>query len=159
MSFDDLLKMLALAESEEPAYCELLREHRFDEAVPLLHQQISRDDPAAMGYYGSLLVLGKGIERDLEGAVAWFREGALRGDPHSQLALGVCLASGIGVAADQSKAAYWLYRVGVTNGHPEAILQLSNIVGRNPGVVGEYFSIEDYFDLMQQLRPPGRLHS
>lgn len=141
----------------EPAYLRPMRERRPHEAIPLLRDAIERDDGLAMGYYATLLFKGVGIERDRKEAVAWFRLGAERGDLFSMLGLGACLAKGEGVRPCDLEASYWLYQ-GAKGGYSIAISMLSDVVGRNPGVVGHHFTLEEYQELMRFLRPAGTIH-
>lgn len=158
MALVSVFELLASAAGEEePQYFQLLRERCYEAALPALQQAIAQGDARAMGFYGALLSLGEGIDQDRRLAATWFHQGAAHGDVFSQLAFGVCLASGLGVQTDQQEAAYWLYQAAIA-GHPVAIGALSDIVGQNPGVVGPHFSIEEYHDLMAQLRAPAVLH-
>lgn len=52
---------------------------------------------------------GRGVARDMEQAVAWYRKAAEQGDPRAQYNLGVCYELGQGVKQDQEKAATWYY--------------------------------------------------
>jgi TPR repeat protein len=148
----------AVAEHEgEPTYFEPLREQSFVEAIPLLRQAMCVEDGQAMGLYAALLALGHGIEQNLQEAVDWFRQGAVRGDSFSQFSFGVCLTHGLGLPANHMEAAYWLFKAGCA-GNSKAISLLSDIAGKNPGVIGPHFSVEAYHDLMTQLRRPALVH-
>lgn len=157
MSLHSLFELVSIEREDEPPYFSLLRERSFDEAIPLIREAMARDDGQAMGFYATLLALGRGVERNTPEAAAWFRQGAVRGDIFSKLAFGVCLASGLGLQTDHMEAAYWLYQA-ARAGQPVAISVLSDVVGRNPGVVGRHFSIEEYHDLMTKLRRPDAVH-
>lgn len=157
MSLRDILEA-ALAEREnEPPYFHWLRTHQFEKALPLIRLAMTQNDGEAMGFYAALLVTGQGVDKDVEQAVDWFREGAILGDVFCQTALGVCLAAGIGLEVDPREAAFWLY-VAACTGQPLAISLLSDVVGLDPGLVGIHFTIEQYVDLMAQLRRPRVVH-
>ena len=157
MSPLEIFELAASERDDEPAYFALLREGSCDQAIALIREAIARDDVMAMGFYGVLLFLGRGIERNHEEAAAWFSQGARRADILSQVCYGICLANGHGTAPDQQEAARWLYEAGL-KGQPDAISLLSDVVGRFPGVVGRHFTVEQYFDLMARLRRPDVLH-
>jgi hypothetical protein len=157
MSLRDILDAALSEREDEPSYFRLLRAHHFEAAVPVIRQAMTQNDGQAMGFYASLLVTGQGVAKDLEQAVDWFREGAILGDVFCQTALGVCLSAGIGLDVDSREAAFWLY-VAACAGQPLAISLLSDVVGLDPGLVGIHFTIEQYLDLMTQLRRPRVVH-
>lgn len=157
MSVHDIFDFENVETDHEPAYVVSLREQNYEGAIPLIRRAVAQDDRRAMGFLAALMTLGKGIEQDTEEAAAWVRQGAVRGDIFSQLAFGVCLACGRGVKANDMEASYWLFQAG-RSGHPVAISVLSDVVGRNPGVLGVHFSAEEYHDLVMQMKKPDVLH-
>ena len=64
----------------------------------------------AEGYLGSFFAKGKGVQKDLDEAVRWYRKAALHGDAKAQCALGNCFADGEGVARNPEDAAKWYYQ-------------------------------------------------
>ncbi|WP_294267929.1 hypothetical protein, partial [Propionivibrio sp.] len=93
-----------------PAYAEPLSRRDFTRAVPLLLASIARDDARAMGAYAAMCALGHGVNKNPQEAYCWFLQSATRGEVCSQVALGMCLAGGVGTPMNRKEAAYWLYR-------------------------------------------------
>ena len=67
-------------------------------------------NPAAQSQYGLMLAGGKGLPKDLAGAIKWCRLAAEQGDATGQFFLGLCYLSGEGVAQDAAMAAQWFRR-------------------------------------------------
>ena len=73
----DYFNPSASREDDEPQYYAPLKAHRYAAAIPMLrHAVAAHDDAHAMSILGSLLAMGRGIERDEEEACAWFRQSA-----------------------------------------------------------------------------------
>ncbi|MNV95887.1 Localization factor PodJL [compost metagenome] len=63
---------------------------------------------------------GKGVQRDLRQAAAWFRKAAEQGDSSAQLNLGAMYAVGQGVVQDHKLAYVW-FSVAAANGYTLAM--------------------------------------
>ena len=140
-------------EKSEEHWVELLRTGDFVAAVPALHKAIRGEDAHAMRALGELLALGKGIEKAPESAASWFRQAAVRGDVIGQSSFGICLATGFGIAQDETEPAYWLYRAGKA-GNQKAIEALQQVTLRNRATVGPHFSARDLYVLLRESKRP-----
>lgn len=138
-------------DAKAAAYVEPLKQRNYAAAVPLLQSAMAREDALAMGLFGALCALGRGVDKNPEDACAWFRQAANRGHVPSQAALGMCLAGGQGSPADYGEAAYWLYRAGKA-GNLHAIEVLGNLAMKDNSIVGKHFSEDELCDLVLQLR-------
>lgn len=132
--------------SPPAAYLAPLAQRDYAAAVPLLKSAMNREDARAMGIMAAMTALGRGVEKDLVDACAWFRQAAHRGHAPSQAALGMCLAGGMGTAIDNKEAAYWLYRAGKA-GSLQAVEVLGALAYRDHSVVGPHFTEDDLCDL------------
>lgn len=154
MSFlDKLFGRRRVPGDQPPPYSEALDRGDFIAAVPLLQEAIKHEDTRAMIGFGVMLVLGRGVERDPLEGLAWIRQAAVRGDLRGQLMLGMYLMSGIGVSRDDSEAAHWLFRA-AKGGLIEAANHLSDLVLRNPKVVGEHFSQDEFMAVLKRAHRP-----
>lgn len=138
------------------AYVEPLKQRNYAAAVPLLKTAVAQEDARAMGLFGALYALGRGVEKDPFDACAWFRQAATRGNVQSQAALGMCLAGGLGAPVNRREAAYWLYQAG-SAGNLQAIEVLGNLAMKDPSIVGEHFSEDDLCNLALRLMKRPRL--
>lgn len=136
---------------DAPAYDAALRRSDFPVALPLLRKAVVREDARAMGAYGALCASGHGVEKDMYEAFCWFRQGATRGHVPSQLALGIILINGVGVPANRTDAAYWLYRAGIA-GNRRAIDVLEALTEKDYSVVGPYFTEDQLIRLIYATR-------
>lgn len=75
----------------------------------------SANNPRAQNYLGALYFDGRGVTKDLDEAVKWFRGSALQGNAQACKNLGTCYEAGLGVAKDQTKAVE-LFRQAVEGG-------------------------------------------
>lgn len=62
---------------------------------------------------------GRGITKDFQKAVEWYRKSALNGHPKAHYNLGVCYRDGIGITKDWSKALYW-FTLAAENGDADS---------------------------------------
>lgn len=77
----------------------------YEEWLPLAE---AGDLRAQVALAGLLQVGGRGMDRDLPAAAAWYRRAAERGDPVAQMNLGDLYAEGQGVERDLVQAVAWL---------------------------------------------------
>lgn len=138
-------------DTQTAPYLAPLARHDFSAAVPLLKSAMARDDARAMGILAALTALGRGVQKNLSDAYAWFRQAAVRGHVPSQAALGMCIAGGLGTPIDNKEAAYWLYRAGKA-GSMQAIEVLGALAYRDHSVVGPHFTENELCKLIVQLR-------
>ncbi len=149
---DSFLGVGTSHEDVAPApYVAPLQRRDYVTAVPLLKAAMNKDDALAMGLFGALTALGRGVEKCPEDACAWFRQAANRDHVPSQAALGMCLAGGLGTPVDRKEAAYWLYRAGKA-GNQQAIEVLASLAYKDGSIVGVHFTEEDLCKLVMQLR-------
>lgn len=142
---------------EDPPYYAPLKAGDYAAAVPLLQEAIRQEDCHAMGVMASLLAMGRGVSKNIEEAVLWYRQAAVRGDVFSQTAFGLCLATGAGVAKDPQEGAYWLFKA-ATAGHRTAAESLGDLVLKDQSLVGKHFSMDDVAQLMRRLRKSSTVH-
>lgn len=154
---DDLLPVGSAA-AGEPDYYAPLRENDYARCIPLLKEAIRRDDARAMAVYATLLAFGRGIEMDMEDAAAWFRQSAVRGNAHGAAAIGACLATGMGVAIDRKESAYWLWRA-TRKGVAWGAELLSDLILADQSVVGEHFTMEEFYAAYAGARRPIAKHA
>lgn len=121
-------------------------------AVRLLQAAVREQDPRAMVTYGTMLLLGEGIEQDTADGLAWIRQAAVRGELRGMMLLGGYLAAGLHVHRSDEEAAYWLWKA-ATSGLIEAADALSDLVLRSPEVVGVHFCQADFDALMRVMKP------
>lgn len=132
-------------------YVAPLKRRDYVAAVPLLQDAMRQDDARAMGLMAALTALGRGVEKDPVDACNWFRQAANRGHVPSQAALGMCLAAGLGATANNTEAAFWLYKAGVA-GNTQAIEVLGALAYKDSSVVGPHFSEDELCRLVLSLR-------
>ena len=77
-------------------------------------------DPAGEGLYGTMLLVGLGVEKNEATGAALIRKSAEAGDPHGQTTLGKLYYSGQGVVKDIHIAARWFQKAAL-NGDEEAV--------------------------------------
>ncbi len=136
----------------DPAYDAPLRRRDFAAALPLLRAAMAREDARAMGCYGALCATGQGVEKDLYEAYCWFLQAANRGDVPAQVALGLCLAGGLGVPMNRTEAANWLYR--------GAIEALEALTMKDCSVIGPHFTEAELIHLLYTFKKArGHQHS
>lgn len=85
----------------------LLKGERYDDAYKYL-RMTARYESKAQYLLGWMLLNGKGIDRDLEGAIAWLKKSAINGNyPDAQHLLSSCYKEGIGVLEDYRESYAW----------------------------------------------------
>ena len=76
---------------------------------------------------------GKGVPRDLESAVTWYRKAAEKGHVGAQYSLGVAYADGSGIPRDEVEGLRWLRRAAIQgNEDAQYNLSLGMIFGPDP---------------------------
>ena len=91
-------------------------------------------EPAAQYYLGRLYEQGKGVKRDLEAAIAWYRKAAEQGHAASQNSMGgLYERGGAGGPPDYAEAARW-YLLAAGQGEPHALLNLAVMYHDGRGV-------------------------
>ena len=68
-------------------------------------------NPTAMANLGNLYLMGRGVPRDYEQALAWYRKAAELGSPAGERGLGYMYLEGLGVPQDVAEARRWLQLV------------------------------------------------
>ncbi|CAB1120360.1 unnamed protein product [Ectocarpus sp. CCAP 1310/34] len=79
------------------------------------HPSESANNPRAQNYLGTLFYEGRGVTKDRDEAVKWFRLSARQGFPQACQNLGMCYQTGAGVEKDLPKAVQ-LFRQAVEGG-------------------------------------------
>lgn len=150
--FDKLFDLFRQREDARPAYEVALESGDNIGAVRLLQVAVREQDPRAMVTYGTMLLLGEGIEQDSADGLAWIRQAAVRGELRGMMLLGGYLAAGLHVHRSDDEAAYWLWKA-ATSGLIEAADALSDLVLRSPEVVGVHFCQADFDALLRVMKP------
>ena len=68
------------------------------------------DDAYAQFFLGEMYLKGKGVDRNLDEAVNWYRKAAEQGDAPAQSELGILYYYGVGMQQDYEQAAYWNHK-------------------------------------------------
>ncbi|MGR9281968.1 tetratricopeptide repeat protein [Rhizobium johnstonii] len=79
-------------------------------AFALWQPRAAEGDPQAQTALGSLFAYGRGVARDDDQAVSWFRKAAEQNFSPGQFALGGMYLQGRGVPADAGQAAFWIQK-------------------------------------------------
>lgn len=144
------LRHMKPGKGAEPDYLSPLRQQDWARALPRLEAAAAHNDARALGILAALHAMGRGVPANPEKAYLLFERAATQGDLRSQVALGVCLATGFGTAADTHKGAYWLYRAGMA-GSRQAIECLSELAFRDASVLGVHFSAKELGELVRRI--------
>lgn len=155
--FQQLFTWLCYRHEREPTYAAALDAGDFDRAIPMLQAEVRVKNPSAMLIYGTMLLLGQGIDQDALDGLAWIRQAAVLGELRAMMLLGGYLAAGLHVHRSDEEAAYWLWKASVS-GLIEAADALSDVVLRSPHVVGLHFSQEDFEALIRVMKPVRQGH-
>lgn len=94
-----------------------------EEALRLLTAAANAGNRRAQTRLGWAYEAGRGVERDLDQAAAWFKQAAEAGDGEAMYALAVMHATGAGQVKDAALAAEWL-RKSAAAGYAPAINEL-----------------------------------
>jgi TPR repeat protein len=84
-------------------------------------------------YAGIAYYKGRGVSKNLEEAVKWFRKAAEQGGAEAQCSLGVCYTTGEGVAKDTTEAVKW-YRKAAEQEYARAQFNLGLCYAKGEGV-------------------------
>ena len=118
-----LLPAIAIAGPEEDAWA-ALNLNDYAKAYELFLPLAERGDNAKAAYTIAWLYdLGKGIEKNTEEALRWYRKAAELGHARSQYNMAVSLDDGDGIRQDQERAFYW-YKKAAAQNHPKALYNL-----------------------------------
>ena len=101
--------------------------------VDALTDAAHRGDARSMASLGLLCSLGRGVSRDVEQALEWWRKGAEAGDGRAMANLAVCYRLGNGVDRNLAQALAWC-RKGVEAGDGRAMANLGFFYERGEGV-------------------------
>ncbi|CBJ48727.1 Sel1 domain-containing protein [Ectocarpus siliculosus] len=94
------------------------------------HPSESANNPRAQNYLGTLFYEGRGVTKDRDEAVKWFRLSARQGFPQACQNLGMCYQTGAGVEKDLPKAVE-LFRQAVEGGSISATNSLAYLLARD----------------------------
>jgi len=98
--------------------------------IPKLMQAITDGDSDAMVSLGEAYYYGKGLEKNLELAAAWYRRAALAGNLDGMNWYGQVLAMGEGVKWDQREANAWFLKAAnLGHAHSQALLAMGYTFG------------------------------
>ena len=86
---------------------------------------------------GLYLLMGDGVEQNLEEAVRWFRVAAEGGHMRAQYELGICYANGEGVEQDYKESAKWIAKSAAQN-HPRSLFLIGMYYIKGIGVAPDY---------------------
>ena len=98
------------AEAKTRAAIDLLKKRNFSNAARLFQAAANQGDPRAQTNLGWMYVLGQGVPRDDQRAMALFITASLKRFPNAQDSLGWMYQHGRGVAQDCSLAMGWYQR-------------------------------------------------
>ena len=98
-----------------------------------IQKKAKEGDAEAQLMLGVRYANGKGIARDDEEAVKWYRQSAEQGDVLAQLMLGMCYGNGEGVAQDKAEAVKW-FRLAAEQGLAIAQLMLGVRYANGKGI-------------------------
>jgi len=83
---------------------------QYDRARDLWLPLAENGDIRAQYAIGRLYEKGRGVERNFETAISWYRKAAERGHADSEYRIAVGYAYGLGVARDEAEGLSWLRR-------------------------------------------------
>ncbi len=118
----------------------------FAEALEVWVQLAEAGDPESQFRVARLYVEGKGVDRDDEAAVKWYRRAATQGHAQAQGSLGFMLHTGRGVERDLTEAIEW-YTKAAGAGRAPAQFNLGVIhlegtgVAADPGEAARWFKL------------------
>lgn len=99
-----------------------------------------------MFLYGRAYAYGKGVEKDLQKGINWYRRAADKGNTSSMTNLGVAYINGTGVIKDEHEAARW-FRMGAEKGNTNSMIGLGNAYLNGRGAVKDEHEAVKWFRL------------
>jgi TPR repeat protein len=124
---------------------QLIKEEKYDEALPLLRDRADQNDSKAQGQIGMLYYEGKGVPQDYSKAVEWILKSAEGGYPASQYMLAWFYYKGIGVVQDYTKTVVWAQK-----SSDQGDVNASNLLGivhrLGRGVTKNYTKALEFFN-------------
>ena len=96
---------------------------------------------------------GKGVERNLTAAVAWFEKSAAKGNPSAQNDLGVARLNGEGADRDPVAAAKW-FQLSAEQDFDEAAFNLATLYDRGLGVAQDYRAARKWYQQAAERKVP-----
>ena len=127
-------------------------------ALELSRPLADQGDARAQSILGLIYYGGRGVPRNDNEAVRWFRHAADLGDATGNLYLGVMFADGRGVPQDYAEAAKW-YRLAADLGDAQAQYNLGLAYAKGEGVSPDNVSAHMWFNLAAARFPASDLRS
>ena len=109
-------------------------------------------DAKAQLHLAGLYRAGRGIARDLDQAMRWYRAAAERGLAEAQFELGKVYDTGTGGPRDPFEAVRW-YRLAAQQGHGRAQYNLGAMHGNGEGVPVDYVKAYMWFSISEATLP------
>jgi TPR repeat protein len=126
------------------AGCGALFDDSYESTTAEVTELAEQGDAAAQAALGQRLEAGLGTPRDVDQALAWYRESAMQGDPLGQFLLAQLYESGDLGAPDHARAAQWYMRAAARS-HPEAQAALGRLYETGQGVPQSYRRAADWY--------------
>ena len=149
--------LLLLADGAVPAGrtdgVEAYHRGEFASAVAALLPHAESGDPLAQYMIGRMYFYGQALPQDSAQAADWYRRSAMQGYVPAQLAYGIALDGGWGVARDPGMAVRW-YRRAAYQGDPSAMWRLAYHHRRGLGVPRDLAEAWAWFDRLAALGDP-----
>lgn len=111
---------------------------RFIESAEWFKKAAEQGHPQAQLLLGNQLLLGLGVEKDLEEAKKLYFKSAEQGESRAQLKVGHLYFDGMGVDRDYKEAFKW-YMLAAKQNEPEAQFKIAGMYEEGIGVHKEYF--------------------
>jgi len=100
---------------------------KLEEARAWIDKAVAQNEPLALYMLGSMLLEGRGVQKDEAEGVKLVQRGAEGGEREAQYRLALLLGNGQGLAKDEVAAVSWLRRA-AEQGYPEAQLLLGALL-------------------------------
>ncbi|MBC9034396.1 sel1 repeat family protein [Sphingomonas sp. JC676] len=130
-----------------------VRQRRADigKGLTLCREAAEAGNPSAQTDYGTFLLLGKGLSRDMVAAWRWFTAAASQKQANAAMLLGQMLWNGDGGAADPEASAKWL-KVAYDNGRKDAAAFLARAAFKRAAPDGKVVDRSAASDAVHWLR-------
>ena len=122
-------------------------------AVPLLEEAAKDGNLLALATFGDMLVMGTGIDKDMERGAGLLQEAADQGFAPAQNSLGLSYDYGDGVDQDYYQAQRW-YRAAAEQGLPRAESNLGLMYQEGLGLERDYIAAAAWFVLKMGRKLP-----